>query len=162
LPKEPEAALKDIDRALALNPHSLPALDFRASLLSDRLNQPLEAINTLERALDDYPHYGRLLVNRGTLFARLGERERALQDTEQALMLDDRAMIHYQAACVFAQTSRKEPMDRKQALEHLARALSGGFGLDRLATDRDLEPLREQADFRNLVKALSVLPLGKP
>ncbi|HKB39238.1 MAG TPA: serine/threonine-protein kinase [Gemmataceae bacterium] len=162
LPDDPEAALKDIDRALGLNPRSLAALDFKAGLLADRLNKPREAINALDRALDDYPHFARLLVNRGTLFARLGQRERAIRDAEAALSLGERPMIRYQVACVFAQTSRTEPKDRQRALEHLAQALRGGFGLDRLATDRDLEPLRSHPDFRSLVEALSTLPPPRP
>ena len=79
------------------------------------------------------------------------ERAEALADAEEALKIDTRAPNLYQVACIYALTSKDHPEDRDEAYRLLWRALRTGFGLDWVDTDTDLDPLRSDPKFKNLV-----------
>ena len=162
LAKDPAAALADCDRALAINPHSLTALHQKGEILADHLQRYRDAVALLNRALELYPDFTPFRVNRGLLLARLEERTAALRDVAAVLAHNPRPLILYQVGCIYAQTSRQHPDDRRLALAYLADALRHGAGFDRLKDDRDLVPLRVLPEFHRLRDALSALPPGRP
>jgi serine/threonine protein kinase/Flp pilus assembly protein TadD len=152
LSSDPEAALRDFDQALVCNSRSKAALQDRAHVLAERLGRTEEAVRTLDQLLTHYPDHAPSLTGRGVLLARLGKRDRAVRDAQAALLLDTRPALLYQAGCVYALASRQQPSDRFQALQLLAAALRGGYGADLLASDRDLDPLRQLPEFRHLLE----------
>jgi serine/threonine protein kinase/Flp pilus assembly protein TadD len=160
---EPERALEDFDRALALNPRSRPALQNKAHALAERLGRTEEAVRVLDTVVALYPDYTPARSSRGVLHGRLGRRDDALRDARQSLERDGRPPIRYQVAGIYALTSKAEPGDRGPALALLADALRQGYGADLLARDADLDPLRSLPDFQRLATAAAALqpPAGK-
>jgi serine/threonine protein kinase/Flp pilus assembly protein TadD len=161
LPGDPAGALADFERAVRANPRSLAGLHNQAHVLSECLGRPADALKRLDRVLELYPDLVPAYGGRGVLRARLGERAGALADAREALRRDSGGETLFQAACVYALTSRKEAEDRHEALRLLAQALRQGFGLDLLETDTDLEPLRKDPQFRELVRAARALRTDK-
>src|SRR5262249_35229641 len=94
---------------------------------------------------------------RGILLARQGKRDAALADAEEALLRDPSPAIIYQVAGIYAQTSQQHADDRLRALALLAAALRKGFGHDLIDKDTDLDPIRNQAEFRRLATAAQAL-----
>jgi tetratricopeptide (TPR) repeat protein len=150
---DPAAALADLDQALAMNPRSLTALTNKAHVLADRLGKPADAVAVLDAAVALYPEYGLARAERGVLRARLGDRDGALRDARAAVGAENSPAIRFQAACTFALTSRTYPGDRAEAINHLKAALDRGYGYDSLRTDHDLDPLRADPAFRQLLTA---------
>src|SRR4029077_10667385 len=101
-------------------------------------------------------------AGRGVSLARLGQREKALADAEDALLIDTRPPNLYQVACVYALTSRQNPQDRLRAFELLSYGLKGGFGLDIVDSDSDLDPIRQTPEFGRLVAAARQLQPARP
>jgi tetratricopeptide (TPR) repeat protein len=151
-----EAALADFREAYKLNPRSQAALQNMAHALG-RLGRTEEAVKSLDTALDLYPDYAPARSGRGVLLARLGKRDAALSDAREALRRDTRAPTLYQAAGIYALTSKQVADDRREAFRLLAAALRQGFGFDLLAIDRDLDPIRDDPEFRELVAAARAL-----
>jgi serine/threonine protein kinase/Tfp pilus assembly protein PilF len=147
----PQQALEDFDKALDMNPRSLPALQNKAHVLGKYLKRTEDAISTLDTALQLYPDDAALHAGRGVYLARLGKRTEAVRDAEQALLLDTSPPNLYQVAGIYALTSAKEPNDRQESLRLLSQALKSGFGYDYLEIDRDLDRIRDSAAFRNIV-----------
>ena len=68
-----------------------------------------------------------------------------------------RALV-YLAGRVYAQTSKIEPNDAERAMTLLRRAAKEGFHNTVLfATDTDLDPVRDRADFQKLAQAVKDL-----
>jgi tetratricopeptide (TPR) repeat protein len=153
LPDDPKGALADFDRALELNPRSFPALQNKAHVLADHLHDDAGAVRALDRVVGLYPDSAIGRAGRGVSLARLGQRDKAIADGEQALLLDTRPANLYQVGCIYALTSKKEPQDRLRAFELLSYGLKGGFGLDIVDSDSDLDPVRQTNEFRRLVEA---------
>ena len=80
LPADPRGAVADFDAAIAINPRSRPALQDKASVLSEHLGRTDEAVRVLDVALIHHPDSVNALAGRGVLLARLGRREQALRD----------------------------------------------------------------------------------
>jgi serine/threonine protein kinase/Flp pilus assembly protein TadD len=158
----PAEALADFDRALDRNPRYLPALENRAHVLAERLGRTEEAVQALDRAVELYPECGRVHAARGVLLARLGKREGALQDAREALAVDDAPTTLYQVAGIYALTSRQQADDRGDAFPLLTAALRQGFGYDLIGTDPDLDPIRDDARFRQLLEAARALRQTPP
>jgi hypothetical protein len=71
--------------------------------------------------------------------------------------------VSYQAACIYALTSRQDPGDRSAALRLLAAALRRKPGWLRvIPQDPDLDPIRNLAEFRELVRAAAVVGREEP
>jgi tetratricopeptide (TPR) repeat protein len=157
---EPQAALADFGRALDRNPRSLAALESKAHVLAERLGRTEEAVRVLDRAVAFHPEAAPARAARAVLLARLGKREDALGDVRQALSCDRSPAILYQVAGAYALTSRQAPDDRARALALLASALRQGHGHDLLCADRDLDPIRNDPDFRQLLQAAQALRKG--
>jgi hypothetical protein len=92
-------------------------------------------------------------AGRGVELARRGKRDEALRDASEALVRDTRAPNLYQVACIYALTSKANPDDKLEALRLLRLALRGGFGLDLIDGDSDLDPLRKHPEFGRVVTA---------
>src|SRR5262249_9660345 len=151
------AALAAFEEALKLNPRYFHALQNKAAILSDKFHDDAGSEKAINEAVAWYPDSVLAVAGRGILLARRGHVEGARADAARALELDDQAMTHYYAACIYAQTSKQEPADRPRALFHLARALRGGYGLAIVGHDDDLDPIRTEPRFSDLVNAARLL-----
>jgi serine/threonine protein kinase/Tfp pilus assembly protein PilF len=148
-----EGALADFEKALELNPRSAAALQNKAHVLAERLGRPAEAVAVLNKAIDLYSGYVPALLGRGVLLARTGKREEAIADARRALELSNQPLTFYQTSNIYALTSKQQPEDRFQAFPLLSLALRGGFGLDVVDQDSDMDPIRQEPEFRRLVQA---------
>jgi tetratricopeptide (TPR) repeat protein len=149
---DPAAALADYDKAISLNPRCIPALQGRAHLLS-RAGKNKEAVAALSKIIEINPDSADAWSGRGVLNARLNDRDAALADAREALRLTERPSTRYQVAGIYALTSRTQPDDRREALALLDGALRAGFGFEYLDKDRELDPIRKDADFQRTVDA---------
>jgi tetratricopeptide (TPR) repeat protein len=166
LPESPDGALADLEEALHIDPRSIPALEAKANVLSEHLGRIEEAIRVLDDAVGYHPDYPTFRSGRGVLRARLGRRDAALDDACESLRLDHLPEVTYQVAGIYALTSRQHPADRTEAFRLLKVAFQQGFGLDLVDQDPDLEPVRSDPEFRQLVEAARVkqpdrAPAGK-
>jgi tetratricopeptide (TPR) repeat protein len=159
--EDPKGALEDFDAALALNRGSFEGLQNKAALLSDKFHKDAEALEVLDEAVRLYPDSVLARGGRGTLLARQGKRDPALADAHKALELDPSPQTLYQVAGIFALTSKTNTEDRVQALHLLSSALRGGFGLEWVADDHDLDPLRDDAEFKRVVAAARALEVQR-
>lgn len=156
LPADPAGALTDFEAALKLDPRSRSALQNRAMVLSEYLGRTEEAIATLDRVVTLDPGFVPARVGRGVLLARLGRRQEAIRDAEASLRGDTAAETIYRVACIYALTSRLAPDDRPRAFGMLATALSQESSWAEVArTDPDLDPIRDQSSFRELLRAFA-------
>jgi len=163
LPGNPAGALDDFERAADLDPRSRSALRNRAAVLSDHLGRTDEAVAALDRVVRLYPDDAAARVGRGVLLARLGHREAAHRDAEEASRRDPSGGTSYRVGCIFALTSRSDPADRPRALRVLATALGQSPSwVETARTDPDLDALRDHAGFRGLLQAFagSLPPAG--
>ena len=152
-------ALSDFEKAAELNPRSLAALQNQAHVLS-KLGRNDQAIRVLDRVIGLYPDFVPARAGRGVLRARLQQRQAAHQDADDALARDFGPATQYQVAGIYALTSGQDTEDRMQALRYLKAALRKGYGFELLEQDRDLDPIRERPEFRQLVGAARSLQLG--
>lgn len=146
------AALADCDKALALNPRLVNALQVKAHLLS-KLGKTREADEALSRLIDINPDSPLAWAGRAVLRARLGDRAAAHADAHEALKLSEAPMTKYQLAGVYALTAKANADDRREALSLLDAALRAGFGFEHLKDDKDLDPLRKAPEFQKTVDA---------
>jgi tetratricopeptide (TPR) repeat protein len=153
-PRDPRGALADYESALKLNPRYRAALQDKANVLAEDLGRTEEAIAALDKAVALYPNYVPARSGRGVLLARLGRREAAHADARESLRRDSKPFTVYQVAGIYALTSRQDPDDRREAFRLLGSALDRGFGLDLLPKDRDLDAIRDEPEFRQLVEAV--------
>jgi serine/threonine protein kinase/Flp pilus assembly protein TadD len=160
LATDPRGALADLDEALKLNGRSREALEDKAHVLAERLGRTEDAVGVLDRAVALYPDFVVARAGRGVLLARLGRREAALWDAEEALRLDTRPATCYQVAGIYALTSRQHAADRLEAFRLLSSALRNGYGFDLLEADPDLDVVRPLPEFRRLVEAARALRAG--
>lgn len=154
---DPRAALQDFDKALRINPSFLPALESKAHVLAEQLDDSAGAIRVLDEAIGRHPEESVILAAKGVLLARQGRTEDAKALAEKALAIDSSASILYQVATLYALVSREEQEASERAFALLTAALRAGFGADLLADDRDLDPLRNDPRFERLSSAMQTL-----
>ncbi|MBY0525465.1 MAG: protein kinase [Gemmataceae bacterium] len=150
---DPRGSLADFAQAVKVNPRSLAGLENQAHVLSEKLGRTADAIELLDRVLALYPDFTPARGGRGVLRARLGQRAAAQRDAQETLRRDTRPPILYHVAGIYALTAVDHPEDRREALRLLSGALQQGYGLDVIDSDPDLDPLRQDAEFRAMVKA---------
>lgn len=143
-------SLKDFEAAVAVNPRSLAALQNQSHVLS-KLGRHEEAVRALDRVLEIYPDSVPARAGRGVLLARLGKAEAARADAEEALLRDESPSNQYQVAGIYVLLSRHDPKYRADAFRLLAAALRGGFGLEFIDSDKDLDPVRGTDEFNRIV-----------
>ena len=153
---DPEGAVKDFDAALALNPRALAAMQNRASALS-KLGRHQEAIQTFNKLLELYPDYVPGRIGRGVQHAREGNWQAAVTDAQDALRRDPSPATTYQAANIHALLYRSRPEHKADAIRMLTAALRAGFGFDFVETDKDLDPIRDTAEFKRVLEAVRSL-----
>jgi tetratricopeptide (TPR) repeat protein len=154
---DPAGALADLDQALKLNPASRDAMQTKANVLSSKLGRTADAVAVLDALVEAHPDYLGGRAGRGVLLARLGKRDTALADAAAVLKANPPPLIRYQVAGIFALTSETHPADRAEALRLLASAFRDNEGLSYVPTDPDLDPIRDDPDFRKLVDAARTL-----
>ena len=154
---DPVAALADVEEALKLNPMSVFGLQLKAHIVGERLNRADEALKVLNRAVELHPDHIPTRAGRGVALARAGHRDAALRDAKEALRRDTRAPNLYQVGCIYALTSKSHPEDKREAQRLLWEGLRTGFGLDIVHTDADLDALRGDQGFKDLVKDAEAL-----
>jgi tetratricopeptide (TPR) repeat protein len=148
---DPAGALADFEHALVLDPTLHVALQNKAHVLTEHLNRPADGLKTLNQLIELYPGYVQARIGRGVVLARQGRRAEAIADVADSLARDRSAPTLYQAANVFALTSRQNPADAERVVPLLAAALWNGFGLDVIDSDTDMDPVRNQPAFRQLI-----------
>jgi serine/threonine protein kinase/tetratricopeptide (TPR) repeat protein len=148
---DPKGAVADFDEALRLNPRSFDGLQNKASVLSENLGRIEEAVEVLNKEIELYPDSVQARAGRGVLLGRLGRRTEAIKDAEECLRRDIQPEVLYQVAGIYALTSRQRAQDRRQAFLLLACAFDKGYGLDLIGRDADLNPIRDDPEFRRLV-----------
>jgi tetratricopeptide (TPR) repeat protein len=159
---DPADALTDFEKALELNPTSRAALQNKAHALAEKLGRSADAVRVLDRVVELYPDYIPARGGRGVLHARLGDRAKAVADAEECLRRDREPRTVYQVAGIYALTSGTEPADRAEALRLLASALGKGYGTDLVDRDHDLDPLRNDPEFKRIVAAAKALKTDRP
>ena len=104
-----------------------------------------------EKHLELNPHDTRALSLGANGLVALGERKKGLQWIEKALQLEsDDAMLFYNAACIYALTDMPA-----KALDLLERSIEAGIThRDWLENDSNLDPLREEPRFKELIAGL--------
>jgi serine/threonine protein kinase/tetratricopeptide (TPR) repeat protein len=154
--KDPEAALADFERALATDPNNVAALYQKGMLLIDKLGRPVEGIGALNRLLIADPNHADARLKRGLVYASAGLRDKAVADAIRALERDVTPARCYQAACIYAFTSKEELADRTRVLEMLEFALRNGYANDQVQTDVNL-PLAHIPEAAELIRAAPLL-----
>jgi eukaryotic-like serine/threonine-protein kinase len=154
---QPEAALRDFDRALAINPTFQRALQNKANTLSESLNRPAEAVAVSNRVIELYPDYTPARIGRGVLLARQGKRTEAHADAAAALGRDQRPMTLYQAANVYALTAKQVPADAERVLPLLAAAVWNDEALAEVDGDADMNAVRDRAWFKQVVAVVRAI-----
>jgi tetratricopeptide (TPR) repeat protein len=100
-------ALVAIDKALALAPDDLPALNGRGIVLL-KLDRAAEAVSAFERVLQRDPRMLSAAANRGNALAELGRYDEALAQYDAVLMLaPSRAETHFNRGTTLAKLGRQ-------------------------------------------------------
>lgn len=154
-----EAALRELEVAETLYGRPTRVLQTMAHVLSEELGRNTEAITVLDRLIDVQPNYPKALAGRAVLLARTGKIKPALEDIA-ALSVSVKEMPAEQlfiAASALSLCSEARPDLKPQAFRWLTWALARGYGLNRLDSDPDLEPLRNDPDFVTLRRTAILL-----
>jgi serine/threonine protein kinase/tetratricopeptide (TPR) repeat protein len=145
-------ALADFDEALVVNPRSATARQCKARCYS-MAGENTQAVAELSALLEVFPETLDALSGRAMLYSRLGERAKAHADAEEAMRLGEwKPQTAYQLAGVYAMTSKTHPDDKREAFRLLASALRNGFGYNLLDKDRELDSIRSEAEFSQVVE----------
>ncbi len=159
LSKDPKGALADFQEALNLNPTSLLALQNIVHVTADILQQYPDTLHSLNRILEIDPRNANALAGRAVLFARQGDRARAMADVQELLRVSKQPVHLFQAACAMSLTSSVESADLQKALTFLSKAvLLDPRLMVRSRTDKDLELLRKHPGYENLLKVMATAP----
>ncbi len=154
---QPKEALEDFDAALKLSPTMRDALLNKAIVLAEHLNCGAEAIPVMDALLNLYPDDVEARAGRGMYLARRGLAAGARRDARDVLKAEPTAFRQFQAAGLYAQLAKHDPTgpDRKEALRLLALALRAGFDdMTGLKQDADLVPIRDDPEFKRLIRAV--------
>ena len=147
---DPKAALQDFDRALEINPRYLHALQNKAVVLAQ---QPEKALQVMDKLVEFYPDRVQAHADRGVVLARLGRAGEAAREGEFALALDRSAFCRYQIGSLYALLAKQDPKYKTEALNQLSEALRLGLEhRDLFKTDTDLNPIRDDVEFRKLAE----------
>lgn len=148
----PEQALADFDSLLARHPDSARAHYGRAVALSELPGRTDQAIEAARQAVAAEANLLAAQCVLAVLLARDGQDDEAIDTIERSLEKSGSGSVHYSAACVFALASRVEPEHASRALAELKLALDRHYGRDELNSDPDLEPIRTDPRFSELIE----------
>jgi len=167
LPDEPQAALADFIKGEACNPRCMDAYNNQAYVYAVKLKQPLEAIAALDRLLVHFPENQRALGYRAILKARAGKSKEAIEEARELVKCNPPPEHLYRAACALALASDGKAEVKTESLRLLAVALQRGWGYELIATDKDLDPIRDMLEFKQLagltklMRSWTTTPAGK-
>jgi adenylate cyclase len=141
-------------KAMEVNPADYQAPIFLAQAYTsmgrkhDEMRVRLGALETIQRHLEMNPHDTRALYFGAQNLVLVGENEKGLELAERALGQDqDEPVVLYNVACFYALQG-----DPDRSIELLTRAVDQGWGdQEWLATDSDLDSLREDDRFKKLL-----------
>ena len=111
----------------------------------------------LNRTVELHPDHVPSIAGRGVVLARDGKREAALRDAKEALRLDLRAPNLYQVACIYIHRQGRRPRGQTGSPDSALAGLRAGFGLNIVHSDTDLDSLRQDPEFRAIVKDAETL-----
>ncbi len=147
----PDLALADFDRILERRPQSAQAHYGRAYVLGEMPDRGHEAIDAARRALAADENHLNARCALAVLLARAGEYESAITTTDDLLRRNRRGQACYTAACVYALAARQNTEHAHQAFHWLEKSLEQKFPSDSLRSDKDLDPIRSDARFADIV-----------
>jgi serine/threonine protein kinase/lipoprotein NlpI len=159
-PAEARAAFEEV---LHHNPEHSQAL-YGLGMLLEQAGKLVEALPYYHRALEASPGFVAPRRARAVVLARLGERTAAMREINDCLARDPQSGVTiYAAACVAALLARKaSPGEVRQATEQSLRLLDEAFrqhyGQDRAAQDDDLEAIRHDPRFQELLQKAQEKP----
>lgn len=109
----------------------------------------LECIEAVKKRVRHHPDDTRAWTMGAGVLAQMGEPESADQWIARALAIDaDEAIIQYNAACVYVALKKHD-----EAIACLEAAFQvGGMAMDWMTNDPDLDPLRDDPRFQQLVQ----------
>ena len=150
-----EDAAKWFERAVAVRPDDYASLALLATTygalgLADKsIQASRRAYDTARKHLELTPDDPRALYMGAMSLTALGESEKAREWNRRALAMDpDDPSVLYNIACAFAMENQQE-----EAVDALTKALDNGFGHWKwIEHDNDLDPLRENPEFIELLK----------
>jgi tetratricopeptide (TPR) repeat protein len=158
---DPREALADYEEAAAINPRSLVAYQNQAYVLAEQLKDLPGALEAATKATELYPEFAPARAGRALILARMGKRAEAVAEAEKSLLLSGDPQVTYQAASVYALTSKGHPEDARKALELLRKAFLDGFkNVSMFRDDPDLKELRAKPEFVTLERSVTSL-LGR-
>lgn len=152
LPRYPDKAKADLNAALQLEADSILVLQNLAHVESEHLHNTQAAMTALDQILELSPENELARAGRSVLLARQNRLDECLHDLEVLSQREQKLVpsILYQMGCAYALISPKRSESTQQAMRFLALAIRGGYGADVIASDPDLDPVREQAEFAAL------------
>ena len=121
-------------------------------------NQPREALKVFDRIVQLQPEFTQARRFRAIIRARLRDLEGASQDINLCLEQKGReGATLYAAACVaaLAWEQTRDPSAAEQATFFLEKALALHYGQDKVVSDPDLNSLRENPKFQELIRKFS-------
>ncbi len=161
LESDHDAATRDLERALALNPNSREALQQMAHIYAEVLGQNDQALVWISRLQAAYPQYAVAAASKAVLLSRLGRDEEAQQSINLALKLGQSAEIYYLVASAYAQLASRSPEMADQAVEAVRTCLNEDSGwFSQLINDGDFAPVRKNAKLNKILAACNVMLHG--
>lgn len=153
LPRYPEKAKADLQQALRIDPSSLVVLQNLAHVESEHFHDLPAAMTALDQILQTSPDNEAARAGRSVVLARLGRSDECLQDLETLTKQEPKLLPStlYQMGCAYALASAQHPTHADSAVRLLAQALRRGYGAEILATDPDLDSVRERPAFAALL-----------
>lgn len=156
-PPDAEGALSDFTRATEMQRERASFYENRAFVLSELMHRRAEAVEVLSQAIARFPKQARFYSSRATLWGRQKNIEAARKDVDVALQLDRSPIICYQAASALLLAS-DQAEDRARAIALLKETLRKEPALKgTMDTDPDLEPIRDDEQFKSLLNAALLL-----
>lgn len=148
--QDPQGALKDLNLALQMNRGRLPILMEIARTMAVELNDYENAAAIYEKVVEAQPDNEYARIDLALCLVRIGRIDDALQETRLAMQEPNLPRNVYQAACVHALINRD--VNRRRAVELLAKAIQGGYRPKDLVNDPDLKALDSSPSFRAVVR----------
>ena len=151
--EHPQEALEDFHAATKLDPRLYSAHRNLAYILGERLERTADAIAVLDSMIPWSPSPHAELVSRGVMHARIGNRDAAIADAQQALSQNRDAKTLFQVACVYAICgAQDQPTDLDFAVELIKKAVAADKKWARVAmSDNDLSSLRGRPDLEAIL-----------